>query len=140
MASTAPSTTKRARPLSPHLSIWKWGAHMTVSILHRVTGSGMATVGTVVMVWWLAAIAGGPASYATFHHVFGEFAGGALGYLFGIGLTACLFQHLANGVRHLVLDTGANYELKRNRVSSIATMVFSVTATVIVWVYLIGFK
>jgi succinate dehydrogenase / fumarate reductase cytochrome b subunit len=113
---------------------------MTVSILHRATGSGMATVGTLVMVWWLAAIAGGPASYATFHYVFGEFAGGALGYLFGIGLTLSFFQHLASGVRHLVMDTGAGYELKRNKTGALATMVFSVAATILVWVFLLGFK
>ncbi|MFN6934699.1 MAG: succinate dehydrogenase, cytochrome b556 subunit, partial [Tsuneonella sp.] len=44
------------RPLSPHLQIWKWGPHMAVSILHRVTGDGMALVGLGVLVWWLAAL------------------------------------------------------------------------------------
>ena len=43
---------------------------MLVSILHRVTGSGMATVGTLLLVWWLAALAGGAESYATFLDVF----------------------------------------------------------------------
>ncbi|MEG3176342.1 succinate dehydrogenase, cytochrome b556 subunit [Sphingomonas sp. RB3P16] len=134
------SPTPRARPLSPHLSIWKPGPHMVVSILHRITGDGMATVGTVVLVWWLAAIAAGAKSYATFHFVFGEWAGGALGYLFGIGMTLCFFQHLATGVRHFVLDVGAGYELKVNRAGSLATMVFSVGMTVLVWAYILGFK
>ena len=130
----------RARPISPHLTIWKWGPHMTVSILHRVTGDGMATVGTVVLVWWLAALAGGAKSYATFAYVFQEWLGGALGYVFGIGLTLSFFQHLASGVRHFVLDTGAGYELKGNRAGALATMVFSVAATAVVWVYILGFK
>ena len=129
-----------ARPLSPHLSIWKWGPHMTVSILHRVTGDGMATVGTFVLVWWLAAIAGGEKSYATFHFVFGEFLHGALGYLFGVGLTLSFFQHLASGIRHFVLDTGAGYELKGNRRGSMATFVFSIFATAAFWAYLLGMK
>ena len=30
-----------ARPLSPHLTIWRWGPHMAVSILNRVTGVGL---------------------------------------------------------------------------------------------------
>ncbi|MBP2275068.1 MULTISPECIES: succinate dehydrogenase, cytochrome b556 subunit [Sphingomonas] len=136
MASSAP----RARPLSPHLSIWKPGPHMIVSILHRITGDGMATVGTVVLVWWLAALAAGAKSYATFTFVFGGFAGGAIGYLFGIGLTLCFFQHLATGIRHFVLDTGAGYELKGNRTGSIATMVFSVLATAAFWAYLLMVK
>ncbi|WP_438821293.1 succinate dehydrogenase, cytochrome b556 subunit, partial [Bacillus thuringiensis] len=28
----------RPRPLSPHLTIRRWGPHMVVSILHRATG------------------------------------------------------------------------------------------------------
>ena len=48
------------RPLSPHLQIWKWGPHMLVSILHRVSGDGMALVGLFVLVWWLGALASGP--------------------------------------------------------------------------------
>ena len=42
------------RPLSPHLTIWKWGPHMLVSILHRITGAGLAIVGGAAFVWWLA--------------------------------------------------------------------------------------
>ena len=48
-----------ARPLSPHLSIWRWGPHMAVSILHRVTGAGLAMVGLALLVWWLVAAASG---------------------------------------------------------------------------------
>jgi len=32
---------------------------MLVSILHRVTGDGMALVGLAVLVWWLGALASG---------------------------------------------------------------------------------
>lgn len=113
---------------------------MIVSILHRITGDGMATVGTVVLVWWLAAISGGAASYATFTYVFMEFGGGAIGYLFAVGLTLCFFQHLASGIRHFFLDVGANYDLKGNRAGSIATMLFSVLATAAFWAYLLLVK
>lgn len=127
-----------ARPLSPHLTIWKWGPHMTVSILHRVTGDGMALVGSILFVWWLAALASGEAAYARFIDVF-TLSSGALniiGYVFGIGLTLSFFQHLASGIRHLVLDTGAGFELKANRRYSLATMVFSVLATAAYWAFL----
>lgn len=113
---------------------------MTVSILHRATGDGMATVGTLLLIWWLAAISGGAKSYATFYHVFGELWGGALGYLFGVGLTLSLFQHMAGGIRHFVLDTGAGYDLKGNRRGSIATMVFAAVATAAFWAYLLAGK
>lgn len=128
----------RARPVSPHLGIWKWRANMTVSILHRVTGSGMGTVGIVLLVWWLAAIAGGADSYATFAHVFTTDAGrlNIIGYVVGIGLTLSVFQHMGSGVRHFVLDTGAGYELKTNRIGSYATFGFSILMTLVFWLYL----
>ena len=113
---------------------------MTVSILHRVTGRGMATVGTLLLVWWLAAIAGGPQTYAVFHLVFAEFGKGVLGYIFGIGLTLSFFQHMASGVRHFILDTGAGYELNSAKRAAQATFVFSVVATILFWAYLLGAK
>lgn len=137
MASPERTDRRNNRPLSPHLSIWRWGPHMTVSILHRATGDGMATVGTVLLVWWLAALAGGAESYAWFHYVFSEWLGGALGYLFGIGLTLSFFQHLASGVRHLVMDTGAGYELRGNKRGAMATLLFSVAAAAAFWAYLL---
>lgn len=111
---------------------------MLVSILHRITGDGMALVGLALFTWWLAALAGGKESYAVFLDVFTVKAGGLniIGYVVGIGLTLSFFQHLATGVRHFVLDTGAGYELKGNRTGSILTMVFSVVATAAYWLYL----
>jgi len=57
------------RPLSPHLSIWKWRVHMLVSILHRATGNAMAFAAVLLFLWWLIAAATGPEAYATFMQV-----------------------------------------------------------------------
>lgn len=113
---------------------------MLVSILHRVTGDGMAVVGTALFVWWLAALAGGEQSYALFLEVFTRADGrpNALGFLFGIGLTLSFFQHLASGVRHLVLDTGAGYELGANKRMAQGTFFFSIIATAAYWAYLLA--
>ena len=112
---------------------------MLVSILHRVTGSGMATVGTLLFVWWLAALAGGESSYAYFLSWFtGDWA--PLGYLFGIGLTWSVFQHMATGVRHLFMDVGALFELGVNKRAAQITILFSIVATIAYWAYLIGGK
>lgn len=115
---------------------------MVVSITHRITGSGMATVGTLLMVWWLAALAGGRDSYAHFIEVFTYKAGGLniLGYVFGIGLTLSLLQHAGTGVRHWVMDTGAGFELKKNRMGAWATIIASLTLTILFWAYLLGGK
>ncbi|WP_454886977.1 succinate dehydrogenase, cytochrome b556 subunit [Sphingomonas oryzagri] len=138
-----------ARPLSPHLSIWKWGPHMLVSILHRATGTALAIGGGVIFTWWLVSAAMSGAAYDVFYHwiVRSDPASaheGAqafvniLGKLVGIGLTWSLFQHMASGVRHFVLDTGAGYELKTNRAGSIATIVFSLVMTLVLWLIIWG--
>lgn len=131
--------TRTARPISPHLTIWKWGPHMTVSILHRITGDGMALVGSVLFVAWLAALASGEAAYNRFIDIFTVSSGAPniIGYIFGIGLTLSFFQHMASGIRHLVLDTGAGYELKGNRRGSYATFAFSIVATAAYWAFLV---
>ena len=131
-----------ARPISPHLTAWKWGVHMTVSILHRVTGDGLATVGTILLVWWLAALAGGKETYAAFTDIF-TYADGRLnivGYVFGIGLTLSLFQHIATGIRHFIMDAGAGFELKTNRAGSWFTFVASIGLTAAFWAYILGCK
>ena len=71
MAQASPEAS-RPRPLSPHLQIWRWGPAMLVSILHRVSGNGMATVGMGVLLWWLAEVDGGPAMYAHFAAIMGH--------------------------------------------------------------------
>ncbi len=117
------------RPLSPHLQIWKWGPHMLVSILHRVTGSGMATVGLAVLVWWLGALAAGPEAYDSFAGVMGS----PIGILVLIGLTWAFFNHLSSGLRHFVLDIGAGYEIERNKTGSFVVIAAGVLLTVAFW-------
>lgn len=119
----------RSRPLSPHLGIWRWRVHMLVSILHRVTGHGNALVGVPIFVWWLVAAASGEEAYNDFY----EIARSPIGYIVGIGLTLNFFQHMASGTRHLVMDTGAAYEIKTSKRTALATFVFSITMTAIVW-------
>ena len=140
-----------SRPMSPHLTIWKWGPHMLVSILHRVTGSGLAVVGGAVLVWWLYAAAQGPDAYEDFTNFAGWLVGASsdanegvvdwllyvLGLLFGVGLTWALFQHTLSGLRHLVMDIGAGYELPVNKFWSTMTLVGSVVLTAALWAWLI---
>ena len=117
---------------------------MLVSILHRACGVTMATVGVLAFVWWLVALAAGPDAYATFHNwvVASDGTGGSrivnvLARIVAIGLTWTLFQHLANGVRHFVMDLGAGYELRANKSGAMVTMVFAVAATALLWAYIL---
>ncbi len=125
-----------ARPLSPHLTIWKWGPHMLVSILHRATGTANAIGGAVLLVWWLMALASGEAGYARFVDLMTSNTSGRLNFIPAIiliGLTWTFLQHLCSGVRHLLLDTGAGYELKANKAGALATIAISAALTVLIW-------
>lgn len=124
------------RPLSPHLTIWKWGPHMLVSILHRATGSAMAIGGGVLLVWWLVALSGGQASYEHFVDLMTSDTTGHLNLIPAvilIGLTWSFLQHLCSGMRHLLLDTGAGYELKTNKTGALATLCVSIVMTALIW-------
>jgi succinate dehydrogenase / fumarate reductase cytochrome b subunit len=107
---------------------------MTVSILHRITGSGLTVAGLGVLAWWLAALAGGDDAYAGFV----THATRWYGMVVLVGLTWAFWQHLFSGLRHLVLDMGAGYELKVNRFWSVMTLVGSLLATALTWYFLMG--
>jgi succinate dehydrogenase / fumarate reductase cytochrome b subunit len=107
---------------------------MTVSILHRATGVALSIAGLAVLTWWLVAIAEGQDAYDRFSAV----AEHPIGIVVLIGLTWSFFQHLFSGIRHLVTDTGANFELGPNKTSAILTVVGSLIATAAVWFYLLG--
>ena len=121
------------RPLSPHLTIWKWGPHMMISILSRVTGAGLATIGAAALVWWLAAAASGPEAYESFT----GWAKSWAGIVVAIGLTWAFFQHTLSGLRHLVMDIGAGFEIEGNKKWAVATMAAAVALTAAVWLWLL---
>jgi succinate dehydrogenase / fumarate reductase cytochrome b subunit len=117
------------RPLSPHLSIWKWGPHMLVSILHRITGNGMALVGLGTLLWWLGSLASGPEAYETFSSVMTS----PIGWIVLVGLTWAFFNHASSGIRHWFLDIGANYELRTNKNSARAVLASGAVLTALFW-------
>jgi succinate dehydrogenase / fumarate reductase, cytochrome b subunit len=122
----------RTRPTSPHLTVYKWGPHMLVSILHRMMGIGLATVGIAGFVWWLVALASGKEAYATFL----DWATWPYAFVIPIGLSFAFFLHMGNGIRHFVLDTGAGYALKGNRMGAVAVMSAAVILTAAMWAFI----
>ena len=113
---------------------------MLVSIIHRALGVGMALVGAPLLVWWLACIAGGEESNSYFLSWFTGDGWRYLGYLLAIGLSWAVLQHMMSGIRHLVLDTGAGYELRRNKLGALATMGVSTLLVVLYWLYIVMVK
>ncbi|MGN6091564.1 succinate dehydrogenase, cytochrome b556 subunit [Luteibacter jiangsuensis] len=121
------------RPLSPHLQVYKWQVQMVTSILHRATGIVLA-VGSLLLVWGLAAVAAGPEAFATFT----DCAGSPLGMVVLFGWTLAFFYHLANGIRHLVQDTGTGYSIPAFVRSSWLSIIVSIVLTVAVWAYVLA--
>ena len=117
------------RPLSPHLQVYRLQWTMLLSISHRITGVGLA-LGTLLLVYWLAAAAGGPESFATAQAIVGSFVGRLL--LFG--WTFALFYHFCNGIRHLVWDAGYGFELDTAYRSGLAVLGASVALTLFSWI------
>ena len=102
---------------------------MSLSILHRLTGCA-ATVGFLLFVWWLMALASGPARYAAAMRVLGS----PVAKLLLVGFTFSFVYHFCNGIRHLVWDTGAGLERAQARRSGAAVIVIAVLLTVLlIW-------
>ena len=122
------SDVKSKRPLSPHLTIYKFKPTMAMSILHRITG-GALYFGTILVVWWLAAAASGPDAYATATGFFGNF----LIQIVLIAYTWALIHHALGGIRHFVWDTGHGLSKVTSTKFAQATIVGSLVLTVLLW-------
>jgi succinate dehydrogenase / fumarate reductase, cytochrome b subunit len=121
------------RPLSPHITIWRWGPAMFTSILHRVSGNGLAVAGLATLLCWLGALAGGAESYAAFTRQ----ATSWYGMIVLIGISWAFFNHMASGIRHFVLDIGAGFELNSNALWSWLTPIIAILLTAAFWAALL---
>lgn len=125
-------TSPAERPLSPHLQIYKPSITMVMSILHRITGAALF-FGTLLLVVFLVALAGGKASFETAQAVYGSF----LGKLVLFGYTWALYQHMLGGLRHLVWDTGAMLDRETRMKLGWATAIGGAGLTVITWFFVL---
>ncbi len=122
--------TKRARPLSPHLQVYRPQITTVMSILHRISGA-ILCFGAFGLAWWLLAAAQGGAAYAQAAGVMASLPGKLV--LFGFSLA--LIYHLLNGVRHLLWDTGWGYEIPQVYRSGYAVAGLTVAFTAAIWLF-----
>ena len=116
------------RPLSPHLQIYRPMLTMMMSIAHRISGAANAA-GFLLLAWWLVAIASGPEAYATVNSFFGSIFGRLLLFLF----SWALIHHMLGGIRHLIWDTGYALDKTSIEILAWATIIGSITLTVLLW-------
>ena len=125
----AETNAPAARPLSPHLQIYRPMLTMMMSIVHRITGVALY-FGTVIVAWWFLAAASGPAGYAKFEW----FSGSIIGRLILFGYTWALIHHALGGVRHLIWDTGHGFGPNERKWLAAANLIGSIAITVILWI------
>jgi len=122
-------TASRARPLSPHLQVYRFIPTMAMSIIHRVTGVALY-FGTLIIMWWLVAASTSPDYFETVNWMLGSL----LGRLVLFGYTWVLIHHMVGGIRHLVWDTGLAMEKTTSTKIAIAMPFISIGVTVLIWV------
>jgi len=115
------------RPLSPHLQVYKFGYTMATSIFNRFTGLGLS-LGLLLLVYWLVAVAGGPHSQARAARLLAL----PLMKVVYAGLIIAYCYHLVAGFRHLLWDTGRFLEREQSRRSAWVVAVVSVLLMVLV--------
>jgi succinate dehydrogenase / fumarate reductase cytochrome b subunit len=120
--------TERAQPLSPHIHNYRFPLVALLSISHRVSGVALA-VGSLLLVYWLASAAYGPASYNQASHLLGS----PIGLLVLFGFSFALFYHLANGIRHLFWDVGMGFDLRDAVKSGYAVIAVAIVLTLLTW-------
>ena len=117
------------RPLSPHLTIYRWPLTMITSITHRITGMAL-TVGALILAWWLVAISNGlDGGYQTFMAL----AASPLGMLVLFGVTWSLAYHFFNGIRHLAWDLGYGFDKKVAERNSVIIFALSFLSALIIF-------
>ncbi len=104
---------KKRRPLSPHLEVHRFEYTMASSILHRITGAALS-VAAILIVLWLGALSIGGGVFGFFQMLMGSW----FGQFVLLGLIACVFYHLANGIRHMIWDLGYGFDLKVSHLSA----------------------
>ena len=118
------------RPLSPFMfpTWYRFQITSLMSILHRLTGIALA-VGSIMLAWWLVAVAAGGELFDATHAVLAS----PLGVLLLFGWSVAFFYHLCNGIRHLAWDAGYGFEIREAYLSGYGVLAATVVLTVLAW-------
>jgi succinate dehydrogenase / fumarate reductase cytochrome b subunit len=121
----------RGRPLSPHLSIYRWPVTMTLSILHRASGVALS-LGFILLTVWLHSAAEGGETHERLAALLRSIGGRVV----LVGLSFAFFYHLTNGVRHLIWDLGYGFEIRQANTSSWVVILSTLALTLLYWLVL----
>ena len=120
-------------PLSPHLQIYRWHISSLVSITHRISGI-INLIALILIFFWLLVLSFSENNYELFLLIINSF----VGKFILIGLTWSMSFHILSGIRHLAWDLGFGFEIKTANISGIIVIIFSLTLTIIFWLFARG--
>ena len=118
-----------ARPLSPHIQVWRWHVTMFCSIATRATGIALYA-GFILLAGWALALGAGGDIYGLYMRILGSLPG----KLVIFGFTVSALYHLAAGLRHLVWDSGHGFGLKTATATAWGALAFGFAGAVGVFV------
>jgi len=121
--------SRRPRPLSPHLSIYRLTMTMAMSIVHRISGVALY-FGVLMLAWFLIAASADASTFA----VFSDFIGSFIGRIVLFVVTWALFHHLVGGIRHIIWDAGYGLDAPLRDQMAWATLIAGFALTVFVWI------
>jgi succinate dehydrogenase / fumarate reductase, cytochrome b subunit len=124
-----------SRPLSPHLSIYRWTLTMAMSIAHRATGIALYG-GTLLLVLWLVSAAIGGGFFEGVVWLFGSW----FGQLVLFGYTYVLFHHMFGGIRHFIWDFTKMMDPAGRELIVRLQLGAAILLTLIVWASFVLFK
>ncbi|WP_420394476.1 succinate dehydrogenase, cytochrome b556 subunit [Acuticoccus sp.] len=134
MASADSEASRRPRPLSPHLSIYRPIVTMVMSIMHRATGI-INVGGLLLVVGYLLAIASGPEAYGTAAALYSSW----FGRVVLVAFTWSLIHHLVSGIRYFLWDFGLAFGPERYAMSW-AALVAGIVLTIALWVGVVAME
>lgn len=126
----------KARPLSPHIQIYGWNITFLMSGFHRASGFAIY-FGSIIPIIWLLSLALGKDVYEWVMWLYGT-------WFFGIPVMIAfswgVIHHALGGIRHFIWDCCYGLEKEQRQLFAYATIIGSVSLTVILWVVIFALR
>ncbi|MBY6003472.1 succinate dehydrogenase, cytochrome b556 subunit [Salipiger bermudensis] len=116
------------RPLSPFMFVQYYRLQLTAvtSVMIRITGNALM-VATLLVVWWLLALAAGPEAFETAEWWITSWVGNLVMF----GSLWAVWYHYLGGLRHLIFDAGKGLEIETAEKLGWACVYGSVVLTIL---------
>ena len=119
----------KARPISPHLSIYKPQISSVLSIGHRLSGVGLFFMISALGWWFILWV------FSKFDPIYLKIFDSSFVRVLLIVTSYGFFYHLCTGIRHLIWDTGWGFSIRAINYSGWLAVIASILLTLIFWMF-----